>query len=529
MFPKSIRGQLPLTYAGIALLAALALGTGLLITLRGYYSQQELDYLKGNTQAIGQTLGIIYSRGRADFEIQAQVKSLSFLSQSRIRVLNNERQTIADSGSFQNRQLISLNYDSELNSENPPAITYAIDTTDRVSLEGNLNQREQIEFFPLNSAPLWNEKVDRAVDAVSLPPQSDFVFAVAGTPFGFGLNLSTNFNGRSDQRVEIPFTNGNQQVIGYVELSEGPAYGSEIVAGVAKALIGTGMLAVLVAGGVGWFVSQRMSKPLQALTETTGQMAHGNLAARVKMERQDEFGRLAKSFNEMASRVEHTVTTLKRFVADAAHELHTPLTAVHAHLELAATEVHDEQRREFLQQARLQLSRLEILTNNLLDLSRIEAGTGFDERVMTDLTSLIRETSELYASRAEQKDITFEFETGADPVMGLVHEGQVRRVFCNLLDNAIKFTPEKGYIRVGVGREKEQIHIWVKDSGIGIPVEDLPHLFSRFRRGRNAMAYPGSGLGLAIIKAIVEGHRGEVRVESEGQGTQFWVQFPAMG
>ncbi|MBZ0282912.1 MAG: HAMP domain-containing histidine kinase [Anaerolineae bacterium] len=356
---------------------------------------------------------------------------------------------------------------------------------------------------------------------------TDFVLAVAGTPYGFGLGRDSMPGRRSDQHVKTALIDRENNLVGYVELSEGPAYGSEIVDGVARALLIAAGVAVLVAAGIGWIISQRISAPLILLSQATRRMAEGNLSARVSMTRQDEFGLLAQSFNEMASRVENTITTLKRFVADAAHELHTPLTAVYANLELAASEGDDERRISFLEQAQLQLKRLEALTTNLLMLSRLEAGTAPDERATTNLAELMRETSELYASRAEQKGIVFELDVPDCDIRLRANENQLRRVIGNLLDNAIKFTPENGTIRVGIYQQGQDVRILVKDTGIGISEEDLPYLFGRFRRGRNAASYPGSGLGLAIIKAIVEAHSGKVSVESGPEGTQFALLIPA--
>jgi signal transduction histidine kinase len=109
-----------------------------------------------------------------------------------------------------------------------------------------------------------------------------------------------------------------------------------------------------------------------------------------------------------------------------------------------------------------------------------------------------------------------------------VNEIHFRHAIGNRLDNAIKFTPENGTITVGVRRDGDQVEISVNDTGIGIASEDLPNLFNRFHRGRNAAAYPGSGLGLAIIKAIVDGHNGEICVHSHaGDGTHFALRVPA--
>jgi signal transduction histidine kinase len=229
----------------------------------------------------------------------------------------------------------------------------------------------------------------------------------------------------------------------------------------------------------------------------------------------------------MTNQVEHTITTLKCFLADAAHELHTPITALNTNLELAATEHDDVTRQSFIERALEQLKRLETLTNNLLILSRIETHSLPDERHTVDLGALVRETSELYASQAEQMGITFMIDAPSEPTVVTANEAQLRRTLCNLLDNAIKFTAENGCVELGLRKDGSGIKLWVQDTGIGIPAEDMPYLFNRFHRGRNTAAYPGNGLGLAIIKAIVESHQGKVAVDSLSPGTRFTLLLPS--
>ncbi len=542
MLPKSIRSQLPLTYAGIALVATLALGAVLLLTLRGYYSQQEIEYLQGNAQVISQVLSSTYASATPQpSQVQSQIQSLSFLTQARIKVLDNQSTVIADSGSFQDKQTVSISLWNRILTTPSASTTipsqdehfYAVTGTTSSAtapVAGQVVGTENGMFIgqgPLMVSELPKQTVQETSLSAPSAPAQDFTVAVAGTPYGFGLNADMDTRVRSDQMVETPLVTPDH-TIGFVQLSEGPAYGTEIVQGVARALIGAGAFAVLIAAGVGWIVSRHMSAPLDVLTRTTLQMANGDLSARVHIPRRDEFGQLAQTFNEMAGQVETTITALQRFVADAAHELHTPLTAVRANLELAASELDTQSRARFLDQGQIQLKRLEALTNNLLDLSRIESHTLRDEGVTVDLVQLMQETSELHASRAEQKEISFEFKAPSEPIRVQISEGQFRRVLDNLLDNAIKFTPENGTVRLGICREGCSVRLWVQDTGIGIPPEDLPYVFSRFRRGRNAANYPGSGLGLAITQAIVEAHHGKVSVESHSSGTHFCVEIPAL-
>jgi signal transduction histidine kinase len=310
--------------------------------------------------------------------------------------------------------------------------------------------------------------------------------------------------------------------MGILILSDGPAYGSEIVSSVAHGWLFAGGFAVLLAAAAGLFVSRQISKPLLALTEVTVQMTAGDLSTRANIARQDELGTLALSFNAMADRIQEIVVTLQRFVADAAHELHTPLTALRTNLELAKNE-HPS---TAIRRAHEQVIRLEKLTDGLLALSRIEAQSGTEQATPVDLVSLIRSTSELYASRAEQAGLGYELflPEQVPPVLG--RADQLASVISNLMDNAIKFTPTNGKVSLGLRRLDQTLELTVQDTGIGIPPDDLPQLFERFRRGHNASDHPGSGLGLAITKAIVKAHGGSIMAESSPVGTRITVNLP---
>jgi signal transduction histidine kinase len=250
------------------------------------------------------------------------------------------------------------------------------------------------------------------------------------------------------------------------------------------------------------------------------------LSSRANAGGRDEFGQLAQTFNHMADQVQTTVDALRRFVSDAAHELHSPLTALRTDLDLAADEMDAVRRQQFVERAREMVARLEALTSNLLDLSRIEAKAGANER-WYDLAALVREHCEAYASEAEQAGLAFELALPAGTVMMRGEPVQVTRALSNLIDNACKFTPQGGVVRCALARENGQIVLSVSDSGIGIPAEDLPQLFNRFHRGRNAVSYPGSGLGLAIAKAIMEQQGGTVVAENVHGGARFALQWPA--
>jgi signal transduction histidine kinase len=280
-------------------------------------------------------------------------------------------------------------------------------------------------------------------------------------------------------------------------------------------------------------MSKRVTRPVLALENATRQMERGQLSVRVDLpgERQQEFLSLANSFNGMAAQVEQTVSTLREFVADAAHELHTPLTALQANIELARDEGNASDRARYLSRAQDQGRRLEVLVTSLLDLSRIEAAESKSKFAPVDMIQLISEVGEQFASRGEQAERFFAMKISDENILVQGNEPQLRQVFINLLENALKFTPAQGRVSLNVDLERSanKVVVTVSDSGIGIPSEDLPHLFERFHRGRNVSEYPGNGLGLAIVKAIVSLHKGDLVVRSEErQGTAISVSFPTL-
>ncbi len=539
---KSIRWRLPLSYAGISLLAALALGLVLIAILRGYYGAQEREYLQGNAKWISGIAAQLIQAETPTSVLKDQATNWSFVLQARVQILDERGQTIADSGVPEARQVLMVSKDAFFQS-----------VTNTIEITPSIGQ-------PSGALFIYTTKLPSAGQIVSVPggctkdlvaqgacppvimqsgssvetgtiPVTDTVkqqIAATGGPVGIVMRLSTSPFGfkldgaaavparRSDQVVTLPVQDDAGRELGQVVLSDGPAAGQVIVDNVLRGWAVAGAVAVILAAGVGWLVSRQMTAPILALAKATQRMAEGDLAARAAVHTWDEFGQLSQSFNEMASRVEETVTALRNFVADAAHELHTPLTALRTNLELAGDERHPAQQAHFIADALTQAARLEATVNNLLDLSRLEAQARAHEPV--DLTALIGEAGELYASRAEQAGLQFAVEQPAGPLVVSGDRALLLGAVKNLLDNALKFTPPGGAITLRLAAAQAGVTLSVADTGIGIPPEDLPRMFQRFHRGRNAAAYPGSGLGLAIVKAITVAHGGEVALENAADG-----------
>jgi signal transduction histidine kinase len=510
MMFKSIRSRLALSFAGIALVAALALGAVLLAILRNYYSNQEFDYLVGNSESVSTVITAMMSGRAPHDEMQSQVDNLAFLTQTRIDVYGPDGQLLYDSGSPQN---VSVNFGvmkqtliqtSDVLPKNKVFISVGDSKSIPVPLEAGATPKDVFLYRSMQAG-------GSAYGFVLRPPGEPAPVTERSTQMITALMLD-------------PKTN---EKLGSVQLSEGPAYGSAILASVARGWMFSSAIAVLLAALIGWYISRRISAPVLALSDATARMMQGDLSSRADVKSRDELGQLARSFNEMASRVEETVGTLRSFVADAAHELHTPLTALQTNLELARDEKNVAVRSRYLVRAQEQAQRLEVLVKSLLDLSRIEAAESKLNTAPLDFSQLVQEVGEQFASRAEQTGHEFEMDVvnGQVPIKG--NGEQLRQVLTNLLENALKFTPEKGVISVALETSDQDAKLMITDTGIGIPSEDLPHLFERFHRGRNASSYAGNGLGLAIVKAIITAHGGTITTQSEaGKGTQMMISIP---
>ena len=501
----SIRWRLPISYVGLALLTAIVLGGVLILTLQSSYSQQELAYLSNSAELMRPGIAKFLEGESSSSALDLYVQNLSFLVQARIQILDRDEQVVADSGSLQAQQFIY----TSLSPSGMSADVFREGRAERYLFNVGINI--------LESAPAAEHLGENIAFLSQLPTEN--------TLCGFGVGSGTSKTlQRTEHAVRLSLIASSGQDLGTLLISEGLAFGSKIIDSVVRAWAYASLVAVLVAAASGWWISRRLVAPLSDLTQATERMAAGDLAARVRVLTRDEFGLLGRSFNGMAERVEEMVATLRSFVADAAHELHTPLTTLRVNLDLAADDPGNLG--DYMPPAQSQVKRLQALVDSLLDLSRIEVSSG--ERVRFSLSDLIAELARDYAAQAAEARLEFSLPIPPDAIEIVGEASQIRRALENLLDNALKFTPPGGAITLTTLAEEEGAAVSVADTGIGIPPEDLPRLFRRFHRGRNAANYPGSGLGLAIVKAIVDRHGGRVEVTSDSGGTCVTVSVPAL-
>ena len=299
-------------------------------------------------------------------------------------------------------------------------------------------------------------------------------------------------------------------------------------------LIVAGVLAVLANILVSLWLAFGITRPLKELTVAARDIANGQLDRRIPVVSHDEVGRLAQAFNEMAQQLQEMIHRQRMFIANASHELRGPLTSIKLRTEalLDNKEMPPAQRERFLAEVDREVDRLRRMAERLLDLSRLHIRPDVRPFQVVSLTRILQDTLEVIGPRARQQNVTLEADIPQHlpPVHGDAED--LSELFLNLLDNAVKYTPSGGRVRVRARAENQHILVEVADTGEGIPPDDLPHIFEPFYRVDKARSrrIGGSGLGLAIVKTIVEAHGGTIGVESTpGAGTTFYVTLPRYG
>ena len=304
-----------------------------------------------------------------------------------------------------------------------------------------------------------------------------------------------------------------------------------LLSGVTRAVVIAGLVAGAVALVMGGLLVRQITQPLAGLAQASGRIAEGDLAARVPIQSHDELGDLAITFNQMADSLEAQETLRRNLMADIAHELRTPLAGIQGTVEAlqdgvfpltaeGLTPIHDEV---------LLLNRL---VGDLRTLANAEAGKIALARVPIDLAELAERQVNTFQYRAAEQGIALQLET--DEKMQLIDgdEQRLTQVLANLLDNALRHTPDGGTVCVRVARAEAGIQLAVRDSGEGIAAAELLHIFDRFYRvdPSRSRQTGGSGLGLSIVRQLVEAHGGRVWVESPSQGqmqgSEFFVFLP---
>jgi histidine kinase len=278
-------------------------------------------------------------------------------------------------------------------------------------------------------------------------------------------------------------------------------------------------------------ISRRIVAPIQEMMYASARIAEGRYDQRVEIPavdpaEMDELANLALSFNQMAARLAKTETMRRELLADVAHELRTPLSAIKASMEGLIDKVLPEDG-ETYQRVYREADRMQRLVHDLQELSKVEAGAYELSLQATSLPALIAAVVARLQLQFEEKDVDLSVSIAPNLPLAMIDEGRVEQVLINLIGNALQYTGSGGQVRISAMQEAGELKVRIRDTGIGIPVEHLTHVFVRFYRvdKSRSRAHGGSGIGLTIARHLVEAHGGRIWAESDGAGTGSTFSF----
>ena len=331
-----------------------------------------------------------------------------------------------------------------------------------------------------------------------------------------------------------PITLSNNSTVRFVRLSVPLEDVDDQMNRARSIVIVIGVLVLLVVIGVSLFVSKRITGPLEKISSGVERIRSGNLDERLAVTNRDETGHVARSINELVEKLQADIAERKKleqvrsqFLGNVSHELRTPIFAAKGFLET----LHDGAINDssvnimFLERAMSNLSRLNVLLEDLINISQIESGELKMSFRFFRVNEFLESLASNYMTAAAERNITLSvlLKTSADDeVFG--DRNRLQQVLNNLILNAIAYNRNSGTVTVSSERNEQGIEIVVRDTGIGIPAEHLPRIFERFYRidGDRSREMGGTGLGLAIVKHIIEAHSSRISVESTiGEGTVF--------
>jgi len=292
------------------------------------------------------------------------------------------------------------------------------------------------------------------------------------------------------------------------------------------------LLIVVVAVGGGWLMTQSALRPIGELTAAVRRIIRtGRTDARVPADAgsapEDAIGELTRLFNTMLDKIEQVASTMRGALDNVSHDLRTPLTRLRGTAEMALAGPPDVDRyREALADCVEESDRVLVMLNTLMDISEAESGAMQLQREPVDLVAVVGRAVDLYKEVADAGGVELSFDPPASAVLVSGDRARLEQVAANLVDNAVKYTAAGGRVAASVGRNG-MATIAVRDTGAGIPTDELPRVWDRLFRGDRSRAQRGLGLGLSLVKAIVEAHGGTVAVESAvGAGSTFTVSLP---
>ena len=284
------------------------------------------------------------------------------------------------------------------------------------------------------------------------------------------------------------------------------------------------LIATLLSLAIGFYFAQLVAQRVKRIEEAARKVADGDFATRIPVDSSGQLGQLARTFNEMQRRLAELDSARKQFIANASHELRTPIFSLGGFVELLEEEdPSPEERAEFVRTMRQQIERLTKLTADLLNLSQLDAGGIVMALHNVDLSELARDVAREFGPRADLRGSRLELRTPDQPVTAIADPDRVRQIIRILLDNAFTHTPEGTSVTVTIYSVNQRAVLTVSDDGTGIPQRVQKRIFERFYTADSA---GGSGLGLAIARELAQRMDGRIALSSSRRFTAFTLDLP---
>ena len=545
----SVRWRLVLSFIAISLVAVGIVGGGSLILVHHFIERQEAEYLRSNADAVARQALPLMVPILQPLLLLELAQTAAFMSDSRVRVLDRSRGVIADSGPPEDgdRAWIQLIATFRVHgSVFQETLLVPLRDGSRASLRQSLVMLERVadtqNTLVRRSSGLFGNKIE---------------FQVYDGPVLALYENDEPASGADSMRNRYLQPIGNpDNPIGFIEVARSPAIPGRALDALFTPFAIAALAATVLAAALGLVFGRRLTAPVVSLTASAVQMGAGDLAARAPAAGRDEIGELSRQFNAMASRLESTVgdlrqerDVLRRFIADASHELRTPVTALKTFNELllkdsepetrARAQIDDATRTDFLRESGEQIVRMEWIVENLLNLSRFEAGVTEAHREWIPIADLVRRVMARLERRANQAAIHLNADLELENAEAQIDPAIVEIALGNIITNALRYGADGDQVLIrgrlfpganpaGAEAVAHQIELLVRDRGPGIATDELPLIFDRFYRGRSAGA-GGSGLGLAIARAGIAASGGELVASNCGEpgwGAEFRLLLP---
>jgi signal transduction histidine kinase len=309
-------------------------------------------------------------------------------------------------------------------------------------------------------------------------------------------------------------------------ISPEPAH-AMFISAVHRYLVWAFIGAMALAVALSFVLMRKVLAPLTRMNTTTRQIAAGDFTARVPVNTRDEVGYLARAFNRMAESLEEIESLRRTLMIDVAHELRTPLTNIRGYLEALNDRVlplSDNTLSLLLDET----FRLVQLVEDVLQLARADASHGNLRLERTDLKEMIDTSVKSFSRQISQKSASVNVHMPKKDPTAFLDRDRIARVIRNLIDNAVRYAPEKDDIQIRIESDPQKVRIEFINNGGGLTSEDLPYIFERFYRGEKSRSrqHGGAGIGLAIVKELVEAHRGTVGAELTNGRFGIWFELP---